>query len=135
MLTTDTYGNPYEILDFTDADCRVLQDAVAARTPNLRLSSIRLATGQLAITVMARVSARSLVDFEPPIVPQWEIVSYIARSIHGWQIHHPEQGPEMEFATPLQVADFLAFAPGFSERWSEAWNKWMLVNGERFASE
>jgi hypothetical protein len=135
MLTTDAYGNPYEILDFTDVDCRVLQDAVAARTPNIRLSSIRLATGQLAITVMARVSARSLVDFGPPIVPQWEIVSYIARSVHGWQIHHPERGPEMEFNTAQQVADFLALDPGFSEGWSDAWNKWMLANGKRFVSE
>ena len=135
MRTTDAYGNPYQMLDFTDVDCRVLQDAVAARTPNLRLASIRLDTGQLAITVMARVSARSLVDFEPPIVPQWEIVSYIARSVHGWQLHHPEQGPQMGFNTAPQVADFLAFDPGFSEGWSDAWNQWMLVNGERFASE
>jgi hypothetical protein len=89
MLTTDAYGNPYQMLDFTDVDCRVLQDAVAARTRNLRLASIRLATGQLAITVMARISARSLVDFEPPIIPQW----------------------------------------------SDAWNQWMLANGERFVSE
>jgi hypothetical protein len=87
------------------------------------------------ITVMARVSARSLVDFEPPIVPQWEIVSYIARSVHGWQLHHPEQGPQMGFNTAPQVADFLAFDPGFSEGWSDTWNQWMLVNGERFASE
>lgn len=120
---------------FTAPDLRVLQDAVATRTPNLRLASIRLDTGQLAIRVMARVSARSLVDFEPQIVPQWQIVSYIARSTHGWQIHHPQLGPQMEVNTAQQVAKFLAFDPGFSDGWSDAWNQWMLANGERFVSE
>lgn len=84
---------------------------------------------------MARVSARSLVDFEPPIVPQWQIVSYIARSIHGWQIHHPQLGPQMEVNTAQRVAKFLPFDPGFSEGWSDGWSQWMLANGERFASE
>jgi hypothetical protein len=41
----------------------------------------------------------------------------------------------MGFNTPPQVPDFLAFDPSFSEGWSDAWNQWMLVNGERFASE
>jgi hypothetical protein len=31
MRTADACGNPYQMLDFTHVNCRVLQDAVAER--------------------------------------------------------------------------------------------------------
>jgi hypothetical protein len=130
MRLTDDYGNPYPFSLLPapgPTDFARLQAAVADRAPNLRLHRTRLDTGQLVITVM--------VPGATPSDP-WGIGSYIARGFNNtWQIHHPDQGPQMEFNTAQQVAKFLAVDPSFPEGWQDAWNQWMAARGELFASE
>jgi hypothetical protein len=40
--------------------------------------------------------------------PSWEAAATIIRAERGWIVHNPEDGPLYEFATPQEVAVFLA---------------------------
>ena len=37
------------------------------------------------------------------------LIATIVRGLHGWLVHHPEDGPLYEFRAIPEVANFLAF--------------------------
>jgi hypothetical protein len=130
MHITDNAGNPYPFVSLPAppiTDFTRLQAAIADRAPTLRLHRRRLENGSLVFVVMV-----------PGLTPgdPWHIGAYIARAFHdAWQIHHPEDGPQMEFNTAQQIAKFLSVVPDFAEGWHERWGQWMAARGERFADE
>jgi hypothetical protein len=145
MRTTDDAGNPDDMLTFSTPDFARLLSAVGEKAALRekgydeqihRLRTIRLDGGCRPLAIEVTVPG-------PPPEDPWTVSAYIARSrlptkdhpTGCWQIHHPEQGPQMEFNTAQQVAKFLSAIPTFTEGWHEVWNRWMLARGELFASE
>jgi hypothetical protein len=115
------------MLEFSSPEFARLQAAAADRAPGLKLHLTRAYgdSGPHVVEVMAPGTAPGA----------WELSASITRHQHGWHIHAPGLGPQMDFGTCQQVAKFLSAVPRFTPGWHETWDRWMAARGELFGSE
>jgi hypothetical protein len=101
MTTADTYCP----LQFSNADFRHLKKAIRDHAPHLKLDLVHTDTGEPFVSV---TTPRITLAGPMMASPSWEAAATIIRAERGWIVHHPEDGPLYEFATPQEVAVFLA---------------------------
>jgi hypothetical protein len=129
IRTTDDAGNLLtEMLAVPVTEFVRLQAAIADRAPDLRVHLTRAYgdSGPHVVEVMAPGAA--------PGAP-WDLTAYITKHTHGWHLHDPALGPQMDLGTCQQVAKFLSAVPRFTPGWHEIWDRWMAARSCSRASD